>query len=175
MGVVTISRKGPKNVDNFTFGFWACFLLKNKFFQHRLTRVTNRKLCFLQLKLSMFTFYPKIASRKKTSKNTSKIVKKQVLKPEKWASCRGETLGCEKAVFLQKQKKTWFGFICKMGAPPPKPCFLQWIRMIFTRKNRALFGSILAPFGTLMFPKPCYLQWISMILERSFLSTKMSK
>ncbi len=61
------------------------------------------------------------------------------------------------------------------GHTPPKPCFLQWIRMIFTRKKSALLGSILAPFGTLMFPKPYYLQWISMILEVSFLRPQKSQ
>ena len=100
-------------------------------------------------------------------------MKKQVLKPETWASCRGETLGYEKAVF-SKIQKTWFWSSFKMS-PPPKHCFLQWIRKMFTRKKNALFGSILAPVGALMFPKPYYLQWISMILERSFLSVKMSK
>ena len=50
---------------------------------------------------------------------------------------------------------------------------LQRIRMIFTLKKSALFGSILAPFGSLMFPKPYFLQWISMILEVSVLSPKI--
>ena len=68
---------------NLQFIFEHVFYGKIKLFEHVLTRVTNRKLCCLQLKLSMLTFYPKIASRKKTPKNTSKIVKKQVLKPEK--------------------------------------------------------------------------------------------
>ena len=108
---------------NLQFMVGHVFYWKIKFFQHSVTRVTNRKLNFLQLKLSMFTFYPEIVSRKKTPKNTSKIVQNQVLKPEKWASCRGETLGCEKTVFSQKKWKTRFWSSFKMSAPPPNPVF----------------------------------------------------
>ena len=149
------------------FVFEHVFSLKIKFFQHSLTRVTNRKLCFLQLKLSMFTFYTKIASRKKTPKNTSKMVKKQVLKPEKWASCRGETLGCEKAVFFTKKTKYVFCPGLRWMGSPPTLFFTMNSHDFYTQK-KVLFGSILAPFGALMFPKPYYLQWNSMILEMSF-------
>ena len=105
------------------FVFEHVFYWNIEFFQHSLTRVTNRKLCFLQLKLSMFTFHPKIASRKKTPKNTSYMRQKQVFKPDKWASCRGETLSCEKAVFLQKKNKWVFLTRFKMDGPPPNPVF----------------------------------------------------
>ena len=117
------------------FIFEHGFYWKIKFFQHSLTRVTNRKLCFLQLKLSMFTFYPKIASRKKTPKNTSKMVKKQVLKPEKWASCRGETLGCEKDVFLKKKRKLDFWTRKKGKSGCPNPVFYnEFARFLHAKK-----------------------------------------
>ena len=115
--------------------FEHVFYWKIKFFQHSLTRVTNRKLCFLQLKLSMFTFHPKIAPRKKTPKNTSKIVKKHVLKPEKWASCRGETLGWEKAVFYKKKEKLDFGPVLRWWLPPRTLFFTMNSHDFYTQKK----------------------------------------
>ena len=56
----------------------------------------HEKLCFLQLNLSIFMLYLKIDVQKHDPKNTSKIVKKCVHKPEKRGSCRDETVGCEK-------------------------------------------------------------------------------
>ena len=121
------------------FIFEHVFYGKIKFFQHGLTRVTNRKLCFLQLKLSMFTFYPKIASRKKTPKNTSKMVKKQVLKPEKWASCRGETLGCGKTFFFNKKTKHVFWPVLRWILPPPNPVFYKEFAW-FLHAKKCTFG-----------------------------------
>ena len=54
-------------------------------------------------------FYAEIADQKINQKNTSKIVKKYVLKPEKYASCRGEMLGYEKTIVFAKTKKLNFG------------------------------------------------------------------
>ena len=52
------------------------FYWEIKFLQHSLRRVTNRKLSFLQLKLRVFMFYPKIADQQISQKNTSKIAEK---------------------------------------------------------------------------------------------------
>ena len=57
----------------------------------------------------------------------------------------------------------------------PGTYFLQWIRTIFTFKKSALFGSILAPFWTLMFPKPYFLQYKTMIFEVSFWAPELRK
>ena len=146
-----------------------------RFFQHTLTCLTTRKRCFLQWKLSIFMFYPKIETQKNEQKNTSKIMKKWVRKPQKWGSCRGEMVGCEKTVFFKKKQTSQKSSKNMLRGPLPKPYFLQWIRRIFTLKKSALFGSILAPFGSLMFPKPYFLQWISMILEVSFWTPKIGQ
>ena len=130
------------------FIFEHVFYWKIKFFQHSVTRVTNRKLCFLQLKLSMFTFYPKIASRKKTPKNTTKSVKQLVLKPEKWASCRGETLGCEKQFFTKKTKKLDFGQVLRWRVPSQTLFFTTNSQELHTQTS-ALSGSI---FGSIWDP-----------------------
>ena len=50
-------------------------------------------------------FYPEIEAPKNDPKNTSKMVKKWIPKPQKCGSRRGEMVGCEKIV-LKKSKKT---------------------------------------------------------------------
>ena len=143
-----------------------------RLFQHTLTCLTTRKRCFLQWKLSIFMFYQKIETQKNEQKNTSKMMKKWVRKPQKWGSCRGEMVGFEKSVFFKKKQTSQKSSKNMLTGPLPPPCFLQWFRRIFTLKKSAFFGPILAPFGSLMFPKPYFLQWISMILEQSFLVPK---
>ena len=57
-------EKALKIPINLQFMFEHVFYWKIKFLQHSLRRVTNRKLCFLQLKLSNFMFYAEIADQK---------------------------------------------------------------------------------------------------------------
>ena len=162
VGGVTISENDLKKSCFFRCHFWSRFLLKMRFFQHILTCLTTRKRCFLQWKLSIFMFYQKIETQKNEQKNTSKMMKKWVREPQKWGSCRGEMVGCEKTVFFKKKQPSQKSSKNMLRGPLPKPYFLQWIRRIFTLKKSQLFGSLLAPFGSLMFPKPYFyneFQW----------------
>ena len=66
-------------------------------------------------------------------------------------------LGYEKDVFLKKNKKQ----ICdpgKKGSLAAQTLFFTMNSHYFYTQKNVLLGSILAPFGALMFPKPYYLQ-----------------
>ena len=64
--------------------------------------------------------------------------KTKTINPKKWCSRRGET-----------SRRGSAGISAEV-------CVLQGIRMMFALKKSALVGSILAPFGRLMFPNPIF-------------------
>ena len=66
-------------------------------------------------------------------------------------------LGYEKDVFLKKNENTNFG-PGKKGSLAAQTMFFTMNSLDFYTQKSALLGSILAPFGALMFPKPYYLQ-----------------
>ena len=145
--MVTVSRKGHKQVDFLKSSFLRLFFTPKTIFQDEPTYPKPRKCCFLQLKLGMFTFYPKIASRKKTPQNTTKMVQNQVLKPEKWAYCLGEMLGYEKDVFLKQNQKPDFWPRKKGKFGCPNPVFYNEFALFLHAKNMSFWGPFWLHLG----------------------------
>lgn len=117
------------------FMFEHGFYWKIKFFQHSLTRVTNRKLCFLQLKLSMFTFHPKIASRKTTPKTPLKWWKNRSLNLKNELPVEAKRWVVKKQFFYKNKKKLDFGTVWRWSLPPPNPVFYkEFARFLHAKK-----------------------------------------
>ena len=103
-------------------------------------------------------FYPKIEALKNDQKNTTKIVKKWVPKPQKCGSRRGEMVGCEKTVLFKNTKKSQKIIKKHVEGTPARTLLFAMNSYDFDTQKKPFFGSILPPFGSLMFPKPCFLQ-----------------
>ena len=74
-----------------------------RFFQDKLAWEMKQMVCILQVKLHIVMFcIQNWHTHTKNVKKHGKIMKKEAYKPQKWCSRLGETLGCEKASFLNK-------------------------------------------------------------------------
>ncbi len=102
VGGVTISENDLKKSSFFRCHFWYHFLLKNQVFSTYPNTSNHEKTLFFAMKTKNLHVLSKNRGQKNDQKNTSNRVNKWVRKPQKWGSCRGEMVGCEKSVFLQK-------------------------------------------------------------------------
>ena len=78
---------------------------KHRVFYIPLRGARPTKYCNLHIKMHIFQKRIKNEAQKKHQKNDPKKHQKKALDPSKWSSRRGETLGFEKTIFLQKKRK----------------------------------------------------------------------